>query len=55
MAKKHAEIVKENDRVILRHLRGLRKVSVRGKPVREVEPKDNDEIRIANEEVIFQE
>lgn len=55
VAKKHAEIVKENDRIILRHLRGLRKVSVSGKPVREVELKDNDEIRIANEEFIFQE
>jgi pSer/pThr/pTyr-binding forkhead associated (FHA) protein len=55
IAKKHAEIVKENDRVILRHLRGFRKVSVSGKTVREIELKNNDEIKIANEEFIFQE
>jgi pSer/pThr/pTyr-binding forkhead associated (FHA) protein len=55
VAKRHAEIVKENDRVILRHIRGLRKVSVSGRPVREVELKNNDAIRIANGEFIFQE
>jgi pSer/pThr/pTyr-binding forkhead associated (FHA) protein len=55
VAKKHAEIVREDDRVILRHLRGLRKVSVSGKTVREIELKDNDEIRIAKDEFIFQE
>lgn len=55
IAKRHAEIVKENDRVILRHLRGFRKVSVSGKTVREIELKNNDEIKIANEEFIFQE
>lgn len=55
IAKKHVEIVKEDDRVILKHIRGLRKVSVRGKPVREIELKNNDEIRIAKEEFIFQE
>ena len=55
IAKKHVEIIKENDRVILKHIRGLRKVSVSGKPVREVELKNNDEIRIAKEEFIFQE
>jgi pSer/pThr/pTyr-binding forkhead associated (FHA) protein len=55
VAKKHAEIVRENDRIVLRHLRGLRKVSVSGKPVREVELKNNDEIKIAKDEFIFQE
>ncbi len=55
IAKKHVEIVKENDRVILKHIRGLRKVSVSGKSVREVELKNNDEIKIAKEEFIFQE
>ena len=55
VAKKHAEIVREEDRVVLRHLRGLRKVSVSGKTVREVELKNNDEIKIAKEEFIFQE
>lgn len=55
VAKKHAEIVREDDRVILRHLRGFRKISVSGRTVKEVELKNNDEIRIANEEFIFQE
>jgi pSer/pThr/pTyr-binding forkhead associated (FHA) protein len=55
VAKKHAEIVRENNKIVLRHLRGLRKVSVRGKPVREVELKNNDEIKIAKDEFIFQE
>jgi pSer/pThr/pTyr-binding forkhead associated (FHA) protein len=55
VAKKHAEIVREEDRVVLRHLGGLRKVSVRGKSVREVELKNNDEIKIAKDEFIYQE
>jgi len=55
VAKKHAEIIREEDRVVLRHLRGLRTVSVSGKKVREVELKNNDEIRIAKDEFIFQE
>ena len=55
VAKKHAEIIREEDRVILRHLRGLRTVSVSGKKVREIELKNNDEIRIAKDEFIFQE
>ncbi len=55
VAKKHAEIVREKNRVVLRHLHGLRKVSVSGKAVREVELKNNDEIKIAKEEFIFQE
>lgn len=55
IAKKHAEIVKEGDQVILRQLGGWRRIMVGGKPVREVELKNNDEIRIANEEFIYQE
>ena len=55
VAKKHAEIVMENNRVVLRHLRGLRRVSVSGKTVREVELKNNDEIKIAKDEFIYQE
>ena len=55
IAKKHVEIVREDDRVILRHLRGFRKVSVSGRNVREVELKNNDEIKIAKDEFIFQE
>jgi pSer/pThr/pTyr-binding forkhead associated (FHA) protein len=55
VAKRHAEIVREEDKVVLRHLRGLRTVSVSGKKVREVELKNNDEIKIAKDEFIFQE
>jgi pSer/pThr/pTyr-binding forkhead associated (FHA) protein len=55
VAKKHAEIIRQDDRVILRHIRGLRKVSVSGRTVREVELKNNDEIKIAKDEFIFQE
>jgi pSer/pThr/pTyr-binding forkhead associated (FHA) protein len=55
VAKKHAEIIRHEDKVVLRHLRGLRTVSVRGKKVREVELKNNDEIKIAKDQFIFQE
>ncbi len=53
VAKKHVYITVEKDRVILRHLGGLRKVTVGGRPVREIELQDNDEIRIASEEFVF--
>ena len=55
VAKRHAEIVRVDDRVVLRKVGGLRKVTVAGRPVREVELKDNDEIRIGNEAFIFHE
>lgn len=55
IAKRHAEIVRDHNRVILRHVHGLRRVSVSGRPVREIELRNNDEIKIANEEFIFQE
>jgi len=55
VAKRHAEIVREDGRVYIRHLGGLRKVTVGGRSVREVELSDNDEIKIAKEEFIFQE
>lgn len=55
IAKKHVEIVRRGDSVVLRRLGGLRKVTVGGRPVREAELKNNDEIRIANEEFIYQE
>ncbi len=55
IARHHAEIVREGDRTLIRHLRGLRKVTVGGRPVREAELNDNDEIRIAKEEFIFHE
>jgi pSer/pThr/pTyr-binding forkhead associated (FHA) protein len=55
VAKKHAVIVRKNDRILIRRLGGLRKVKVGGRPVRESELKDKDAITIANDEFIFQE
>lgn len=55
VAKEHAEIICEEDRVILRHVGGLRKVKVGGKSVKEIELKSNDEIRIAKEAFVFEE
>jgi pSer/pThr/pTyr-binding forkhead associated (FHA) protein len=54
VARRHIEIVREEDRVVLRHLGGLRRVRVDGRAVREVELKNNDEIQIAKEAFIFQ-
>lgn len=54
VAKEHVEIVRENDRVILRRLGGLRKVTVDGKSVKEIELKSNNEIRIAKEAFVFE-
>lgn len=55
VAKHHVEIIRKHGRVVLRHLSGLRRVTVDGRPVREIELKDNDEIKIANEAFVFQE
>ncbi len=55
VASRHVEITKENGRIVLRRVGGLRPVKVRGKSVREVELKDNDEIQIANESFVFHE
>jgi pSer/pThr/pTyr-binding forkhead associated (FHA) protein len=55
VARHHAEIVRSEDRFIIRHVAGLRKVTVGGKSVREAELADNDEIKIAREAFIFQE
>ncbi len=55
IASRHAEITRENGRVVLRRLGGLRSVKVRGKAVKEVELEDNDEIQIASESFIFHE
>jgi pSer/pThr/pTyr-binding forkhead associated (FHA) protein len=55
IAKQHAEITAEDGAFILRHLNGLRKVTVAGKPIREHVLQNNDIIRIGNEEFIFQE
>lgn len=55
VAPRHAEITRENGRIVLRRVGGLRAVKVRGKSVREVELKDNDEIQIASELFVFHE
>jgi pSer/pThr/pTyr-binding forkhead associated (FHA) protein len=55
IAKQHAEIAAEDGTFVLRHLNGLRRVTVAGKPVREHVLQNNDIIRIGNEEFIFQE
>lgn len=55
VARRHAEIVREGNKILIRHLGGLRKVTVGGKSVRETELNDNDEIKIAKEEFIFHE
>jgi pSer/pThr/pTyr-binding forkhead associated (FHA) protein len=54
IAKKHAEIVKENGDYVIRHLNGYRKVSVGGKAVSECVLEDNAEIKIGSSEFIFQ-
>jgi len=55
VASRHVEITRENGRVVLRRLGGLRSVKVSGKAVKEVELKDNDEIQIASESFVFHE
>ena len=55
VARRHAEIVREDGRVVLRHVGGLRGVRVGGRRVREVELHDNDEIRIAGASFVFHE
>lgn len=55
VASRHAEITRENGRVVLRRVGGLRPVKVRGRSVKEVELKDNDEIQIASEMFVFHE
>lgn len=55
IASRHAEITRENGRIVLRRVGGLRAVKVRGRPVKEVELKDNDEIQIASESFVFHE
>ena len=42
-------------RVVLRRVGGMRAVKVRGRSVKEVELKDNDEIQIASELFVFHE
>ena len=55
VASRHAEITRENGRVVLRRVGGMRAVKVRGRSVKEVELKDNDEIQIASELFVFHE
>jgi pSer/pThr/pTyr-binding forkhead associated (FHA) protein len=54
VARRHAEIVREERRVVLRHLGGLRRVRVDGRAVREIELTEGDEISIAGESFVFQ-
>jgi len=53
VAARHARIVVDAGRIVLQKLAGLRPVRVGGKPVREIELKDNDEIQIGNESFVF--
>jgi pSer/pThr/pTyr-binding forkhead associated (FHA) protein len=55
VAARHARIVVEGGRIVLQKLSGLRPVKVGGKPVREIELKDNDEIQIGHESFVFHE
>ena len=55
VASRHAEIVRENGRVVLRRVGGLRPIRVGGRAVREIELHDNDEIQLAKELMVFHE
>jgi pSer/pThr/pTyr-binding forkhead associated (FHA) protein len=55
VAARHAEIVRENNRVVLRRVGGLRPIRVGGRAVKEVELQDNDEIQLAHELIVFHE
>lgn len=55
VAKKHAEIAREDGHFVIRHLSGIRRVTVDGEPVRERILKNNDHIRIGKKEFVFQE
>jgi pSer/pThr/pTyr-binding forkhead associated (FHA) protein len=53
VAEQHAEIKRVDGQYVIRHLSGLRKVTVDGRPVNESVLKPNTRIRIANHEFIF--
>jgi pSer/pThr/pTyr-binding forkhead associated (FHA) protein len=53
VAAHHAEIVRQGDHYVIRHLKGFRKVKVGGKSVSESILKPNDTIEIANREFTF--
>jgi len=55
VASRHARIVMDGGRIVLKKLGGLRPVRVGGKSVHEIELKDNDEIQIGNESFVFHE
>lgn len=55
VAKRHAEISKENGRYVIRHVAGRRKVLVGGKPVKEWILRNNDRVRIGKKEFVFEE
>ena len=55
IARKHAEISRENGNFVLRHVAGHRKVKVGGKPVKEWVLRDNDLIQIGKKEFVFHE
>jgi len=54
VARRHAEIVLDEERIVLRHLGGLRRVRVDGRAVKEIELNEGDEIKIAGESFVFQ-
>jgi pSer/pThr/pTyr-binding forkhead associated (FHA) protein len=55
VARKHAEIAREDGHFVIRHLSGMRKVTVDGEAVKERILKNNDHIRIGKTEFVFQE
>lgn len=55
VARRHAEILRRDGEYVIRHVAGIRKVTVGGRAVRETVLRNNDSIRIANREFIFQE
>jgi len=55
IAKRHAEISKENGHYVIRHISGHRKLMVGGRPVKERVLKNNDLIKIGKKEFVFQE
>jgi pSer/pThr/pTyr-binding forkhead associated (FHA) protein len=55
VAKRHAEISRENGHFVIRHIAGYRKLTVDGKPVKERILKNNDRIKIGKTEFVFEE
>jgi pSer/pThr/pTyr-binding forkhead associated (FHA) protein len=55
VAGRHAEIVRDRHGYRLRHVSGMRRVSVSGRPVKECVLRDQDEIKIGKNEFVFQE